>query len=452
MKVELDHKWAPYQAEALRAFWSGHFDLVVLRTGYGGGKSVLGSRIVHRAALRVAGDHLVLAPKFSHGGPATYRVFFEELPGTDTVPDDGDGDPENSPIIAGYNRNKRRLTYENGAIVRLGSADKWNRYAGTEFNTIWADEPAHYDNTSLYDLHEMLVSRQRTDAGPNVTLWTSTGSGYGQYYDITERQVTADDEPLPWADRMRVIVANSLNNPFLSDSAKAKLRAQFEGTPREEQALSGGFSAAQGLAYSEFSRPRHVVPYEQVKDRMVGGWRIYGYDAGWNDPRVVVEVGRTHYGQFVVLDCFYESGTHIEAVTGADGWMADRPKGAVYCEHEPAHIQKFRGAGWPAQKAEKSLDEGIPHVRHLLESDDEGRVGLLVCERCTPLIQEFLSYEEDDVGKSDVDDHALDASRYALFTHDSAPTNSGEGGGVTGGSNRSVAGGGSSKTDVSKFF
>jgi hypothetical protein len=422
MRIELDHKWAPYQAEALQELGCGDYDLVVLRTGYGGGKSVLGSRWVHRTALQRGGEHLVMAPAYSQGGPATYRVFFDELPGENTVPDDGDGDPENSPIVAGYNKNKHRLTYQNGAVARMGSADKWNRYAGSEFNSIWCDEPAHYDNTDLYDLHEMLVSRQRTEAGPNVTLWTSTGAGYGQYYDITERQVTADEELLPWADRMRVIVASSLENPFLEE--REKLRQQFEGTAREDQALHGGFSAAQGLVYSSFSRTKHVVDYERIAERLQDDWRIYGYDAGWDDPRVVVEVAKTHYDQHVVVDCFYESGAAIEAVVDADdtrhgdSWMQGRPRGRVYCEHEPAHIEKFSRAGWPAEKAEKSLDEGIPHVRSRLECDDEGRPGLLVCGRCSALIQEFLSYEEDDVGSSGVDDHALDALRYALFSDD----------------------------------
>ncbi len=422
----MDHQWAPYQAETLRALRGGEYDLVAFRGGYGSGKSVLGARWIHRVSWRIGQgcESLVLAPKFSRGGPATYRVFFEELPGENTYPDDGDGDPENSPIVAGYNQNKRRITYANGAIVHLGSADKWNRYAGTEFNAIWGDEVAHYDNTNLYDLHEMLVSRQRTDQGPNVTLWTSTGSGYGQFYDITERKVTPDEEPIPWADRMRVVVANSLDNPFLPDEAKAKLRAQFEGTEREEQALAGGFSAAQGLVYSSFSRTKHVVDYEQIADRLQDDWRIYGYDAGWDDPRVVVAVAKTHYDQHVVVDCFYESGAAIEAVVDPDdtrhgeAWMEGKPRGRVYCEHEPAHIEKFSRAGWPAEKAEKSLDEGIPHVRSRLEFDDEGRPGLLVCGSCSALIQEFLSYEEDDVGSSGVDDHALDALRYALFSDD----------------------------------
>jgi hypothetical protein len=393
-ELRVPHGWTPYQKETLDALGSGESDLVVLRTGYGGGKSVLGSRWIHRTATDVGGEYLVLAPDYQKGGPATYRVFFEELPGEDTVPNDAGGDPENSPLVAGYNANQKRLTYYNGAIARLGSADKWNRYAGSEFNGIWADEPAHYDNTDLYDLHEMLVSRQRTVAGPNVTLWTSTGAGYNQYYDITERQVTSDDEPLPWADRMTVIVGSALDNPFLAE--KDKMIAQFEGTARAEQALHGGFAAAEGLVYDRFSRQRHVIPEGDVPEHLPADpTTIYGYDAGWDNPRVLVRLDRTHYDQWLARECYYESETQIEDLIDPDagtGWLAGKPKGTIYCEHEPANIEKFQAAGWPAEKAKKSLDEGIPFVRGKLRDDPTGRPGLLVSDRCVELIQEFLSY------------------------------------------------------------
>jgi len=45
-----------------------------------------------------------------------------------------------------------------------------------------------------------------------------------------------------------------------------------------------------------------------------------------------------------------------------------------------------------------------------------------VTDRCSDLIQEFLSYKEEHVGKAAATDHALDALRYALFTH--TPTSS----------------------------
>lgn len=416
-------------------------DLVVFRGGYGSGKTILGVRWIITVALQTPkSDNLILAPDSQKGGPTTYKAFFEELPGEDTVPDEG-GDPEHSPIIADYNRVERRATFRNGAIVRLGSADVWNRYAGGEFNAIYCDEVAHYENTDLYDLHEMLVTRQRTKAGPNVTLWTSTGNGYNQFYDITERRVQPDgeggEEPLPWSETMRVVVANSLHNPFLNE--KEKYRRQFEGTEREAQALKGGFAAAKGLVYGQFTRKSH----ERNDDTMpeLRDTYFYGYDHGWDDPRVMLQIGKTAHDQYAILDEFYESQAKLSKLVGdSDGhqftaddsgeidgtkhptpenpWMADKPDGVIYSEHEPEHIERFRNAGYNVKKAVKDLDEGIPLVREFLETDDEGRPGLLVHENCVNTIQEFQSYKEDHVGKSKAADHAMDSLRYVLATRE----------------------------------
>lgn len=194
--VDIDWMWTDYQARVRDALEVSEHDLVVFRTGYGGGKSITGSQWIHRGAIQSdGGESLVMGQDFQKAEATTFKVFFETLPGEDTVPDDAEGDPENSPIVAGYNEVKKRLTYITGHVARLGSADKWNRYAGGEFNRIWCDEVAHYENTDLYRLHEMLVTRQRTQRGPNTTLWTSTGNGFNQFYDVTERQVTKDDDP-----------------------------------------------------------------------------------------------------------------------------------------------------------------------------------------------------------------------------------------------------------------
>lgn len=424
--VELGGEYWSAQLDVFDALESGDFDLVVFRVGYAGGKTILGCDWIHQTAVQIPkSDNLVMAPDYAKGGPATYKTLFERLPGDDTVPDEG-GDPSNSPIIQSYNRNEKRLTYVNGSVARLGSADKWNRYAGSEFNAIYCDEPAHYDNTDLYDLVEMLTSRQRTQQGPNVMLWTSTGAGYNQYYDITERQVTADDDPLPWADRMQVIVGDSRNNPFLPDDAREKLERQFAGTEREQQALEGGFAAPTGLVYSDFSRERHVRRYDQLQDAVDNDWRAYGYDHGWDDPRVVLEVGKTDYDQLVILDEFYREGVEYQR---AIEWLTehDKPRGTVYAEHEPEHQRAFRRAGYSVEPAEKSLDEGIPAVRDRLDwrDDPQERPGLLVADECVNTIREFQDYQEDDVGTASAVDHAMDCIRYLVMGVDGGSSGGG---------------------------
>lgn len=55
-------------------------------------------------------------------------------------------------------------------------------------------------------------------------------------------------------------------------------------------------------------------------------------------------------------------------------------------------------------------------VTSLREPDDrDGRVGLLISDRCQSLIREFLGYKEEHVGRSVADDYCLDALRYACM-------------------------------------
>jgi hypothetical protein len=415
----VSYKWTDYQAHVRDALESTEYDLVVLRIGYGGGKSRCGAQWIHRGAMKDqdgVGESLVLAQDYEKGKATTYSVFFKVLPGEDTNPFK-DGDPENSPIVAKYNKNDKMLRYVTGHVTWIGGADKWSRFAGGEYCRIWCDEVAHYPpQTSLYDLHEMLVTRQRTDVGPNSTLWTSTGNGFNQYFDITERQIQPDgeggEEQLPWADRMKVVVASTEHNTLLPPDGLAKIKRQFEGTPREEQGLHGGFAAAEGLVYDQFSRKTHVRPRDEID--IVDDWRLYGYDYGWKDPRVLLEIAKTPADQYVAWELYYEPGKPVEAVIR---WLQehDKPVGAIYSDHDPEHIDKFRRAGYPAEAATKDLDEGISEVQEVLEVDPDVGPGLLVADGLVELIQEFQSYKEDDVGTSRADDHVLDCLRYAIM-------------------------------------
>jgi hypothetical protein len=360
------------------------------------------------------------------------------------------------------------MTLCNDSVIVLGSADKWSRYAGDEYSGIWLDEPSHYGN-ELHDLHEMMGTRLTASVGPKVMFWTLTGNGFNAAWEILEKREDGDGNPL--GTRIEVEQASVLENPYIAAEDKERLKRQFEGGGREEQALHGGFAAAQGLVYSNFSRDTHVIPAAEARELVDGTdeWRMYGYDAGWNDPRVVVEVGKTPYDQLVVLDEFVESGAHVE---DAIRWLEenDKPRGTIFAEHEPSDIEKLERANWPVVKADKSLDAGISEVRKRLAADgnldvsvekDTGeaflishntmsgetwsagvpdtddddtdgneekdpRVGLLVSERCEHLIREFLGYKEEQVGKGSAVDHCLDSLRYSVVSagrggDDSAP-------------------------------
>ena len=402
------------QRDALEAIRSDA-DITGFLAGYGSGKTIFGARWLIRQALEYDGSRFLgMGIDFTKARDTTFRVLFEQLPGerTSIVTSSYNG-PETSPVVADYNRQNHRLTFINDSVVKLGSADKWNRYAGDSYGGVWLDEPSHYGE-DLHDLLEMIGSRLRGVAGPKAQLWTLTGNGYNAAFEILEQQEDSDGERIGL--NIETIRASTLTNPYLNQGEKERFDRQYGETSREEQALHGGFAAAQGLVYSNFSRDTHVIPHVDAVDRIQDEWRIYGYDAGWKDPRVLVEIGRTDYDQLVALDEFHKSESHVSDVVA---WLNrnDKPRGTIYCEHEPADIEKLDGAGYPTERADKSLAAGIDEVRKRLETDDSDRPGLLISDNCENLIREILGYKEEHVGTSAAEDHCADASRYAIHTH-----------------------------------
>lgn len=432
------------QRDALEAV-NGGADIAAFLAGYGAGKTIFGARWLVKQALEHPGSRfLALGIDFSKARDTTFRVLFEQLPGdrTGLVAGDYNG-PETSPVVADYNRQSHRLTLVNDTVITLGAADQWNRYAGDEYGAVWLDEPSHYGE-DLHNLLEMIGSRLRGVAGPKAQLWTLTGNGYNPAWEILHEQ--EDESGAPIGLDIELIRASTLDNPYLDDADKDRFRRQYEDTTREEQALHGGFAAAQGLVYGNFSRDRHVIPDDEARERTVPGERIYGYDAGWSDPRVLLEIGRTEDEQLVVLDEFHRSSSHVE---DAIRWLDGRPQGVIYAEHEPSDIEKLNAAGWRAEKAKKSLDGGIAEVRQRFKDDGNGGVatlftggveyvddrdddaeadeepepeepppnkpGLLISERCEHLIRELQGYQEDEVGTSAAVDHCADALRYACM-------------------------------------
>lgn len=419
--------WAA-QREALDALDDPDTDLVGFVAGYRSGKSILGARWVLTQALEHPGTrHLVMGQDFTKAQGATYRVLHSQLPPTDVRTDlvtSGFNGPEESPIVEDYNRTRHTIALRNGSVIVLGAGDRWSRHAGDEFASIWADEVAHFEE-NVHDILEMLGSRLTSDTGPNKIVMTTTGAGYNDAYEILEKQVDEDGDPLGL--NIELIRASVLDNPYLDVATRDRLERQYAGTGREEQALHGGFSAATGLVYSNFDRGTHVIPHAEAVDLVDDSrQRVFAYDAGWRDPRVVLEAGPSPYGQFIVLREFYEREAPLDE---AMRWIRERdnigtdegrqrPRGVVWCEHEPADVEKMKRHAIDARNAEKSIDSGISAVRARFDADEGDRPGILISDECTNLIHELQSYQRSAVGTSGATDHAVDCLRYIIASEE----------------------------------
>lgn len=401
------------QKKCLQKLQQQSNDIVGFLGGYASGKTILGARWSIQMALEYPGSKfLAMGQDFTKGRESTFEKLFTQLPGERThITNSRYNGPEQSPIVANYDRSLRRIRLTNDSAIVLGSADSWDRYAGTGFGAIWLDEPSHYGN--LYGLLEMLDGRLRGTAGPKLQLWTLTGNGYNDAWEIIEKRENQDGDPL--GHQIDIVRASSLDNPYLDEGEKQRFKRKYGNSDRGKQALYGKFAAAQGLVYKNFEPETHIIPHSEATDLIDPKWRIYGYDVGWSSPTVLLEIGKSSYDQLVVIDEFYETEAHVSDVIE---WLRtnSKPVRTIFADHEPKDIAEFNQSKFQAEKADKSLDSGIADVHHLLKSDNEDRVGLLISDNCRNLIREFLNYQEDEVGSNSAVDHALDALRYAITT------------------------------------
>jgi phage terminase large subunit-like protein len=236
------------QRDALTTL-EGETDITAFLAGYGSGKTLFGARWLLKQALEYDGSRFLgMGIDFTKARDTTFRVLFEQLPGerTGVVTSSYNG-PETSPVVADYNRQNHRLTLTNDSVIKLGSADRWNRYAGDEYGGVWLDEPSHYGG-DLHNLLEMIGSRLRGVAGPKTQLWTLTGNGQNAAFDILERGIDSDGQPLGL--HIKTVRASTLDNPYLNDGEKERFERQYGNTSREGQALHGGFASGGGSLLS----------------------------------------------------------------------------------------------------------------------------------------------------------------------------------------------------------
>ena len=142
---------------------------------------------------------------------------------------------------------------------------------------------------------------------------------------------------------------------------------------------------------------------------------IYGLDFGYNNPTALVKIGILDE-RLYILDEMYERGLTNADLIDRLRRIVESTNSSIYADSaEPNRIEEIRRAGFNIYPANKSVKDGIDFVK---------RHRLYIHASCTNVIKEIESYK----WKKDKDgnvleepikfmDHAMDAIRYAIFTH-----------------------------------
>jgi phage terminase large subunit len=316
-----------------------------------------------------------------------------------------------------------------GSRIILESADnerKIDRLRGPNLAWFGMDEPRSIPEQAW----DVLSGRLRVGQYRNAfTTTTPAGKNW-----VWERFYDDEDRDVRYNGIYEWVTANGCNgvfgvpswlNPYNPDDYFDRLKREYSGAFYEQE-VEGEFTKFEGLVYPWFDADNRI-PHDDRPEPAEGAYDevIYGVDWGFRNPAVVLALVRQG-DRWILVDEFYESRCTDEDHADVAETMQGRwGPGTFYCDpSEPSNIETFRRRGLNAHPAENDVIPGLQHVAGMQDS-------LRVVDSCQAVINEFGQYQYKDGDEKDdpvkQNDHAMDALRYALFTHANPPGNSGTG-------------------------
>jgi len=294
------------------------------------------------------------------------------------------------------NHDKTHNTYTlNNNLVEFISMDEPQKKRGAKRDHLWMNEANEF---SLEDYRQLTLRTTGTiylDYNPSDT-----------HHWIYESVLKRLDHTF--------IQSTYKDNPFLP----ATVRDEIE----QYKDIDENYWRVFGLGERGVSNTTIYTHWKEWTSTMPGGGdTIYGLDFGYNSPCALVQVA--------IIDgiVYARERLYRAQLTTADIINCLRtlniPQGVmIYADAaEPQSIEEIYRAGWRGIKAaDKSVPDGIRHIK---------QAPLYITTDSVNMIKEIRNYKWH-VDKNDnvmdipvkINDHALDALRYAVHTHHKKPS------------------------------
>jgi len=146
---------------------------------------------------------------------------------------------------------------------------------------------------------------------------------------------------------------------------------------------------------------------------------IYGLDFGFNNPNTLVEIGIKDQNVYL-RELLYQPGlTNQDLISKLEKFVKNRNCSIYADSAEPARIEEIKRSGFNVYPSNKSVSDGIDFVKRIKLNIESGS------DNIVKEISQY-SYKKDKNGNILEEpvkfmDHAMDAIRYALYTHMSMP-------------------------------
>lgn len=273
--------------------------------------------------------------------------------------------------------------------------DDAEKIKSSEFNYIWMEEATEF---SFEDYLQLKLRLRRATTSVNQMFLT-----FNPVAGWTQKQFFEQE-----SDDIAILHTTYIDNPFLDSEYTKMLEYLKEQDETYYQIYTlGQFAILKNKIYSNY---KVVSKMPENFDEI-----IYGVDFGYNNPSVILEIGIKDDNIYIIKELYETHLTNEELIGKLKSFVRNK-NAEIYADSaEPARIEEITRAGFNVYPAKKDVKDGIDYIK---------RKKIFINENCINTIKEIQTYKWKEKKDGEIldepvkfMDHAMDAMRYAVYTH-----------------------------------
>jgi len=409
---------------AAYAFWCYKGPEVVLDGPYQTGKTIGALNKLHALCAKYPGARALMVRRTYSSLKHTAVVSYENkvLPYPPHHPKCG--------VVPIGGNSPERYVYPNRSTITLGGLDNPAKFLSGEYDYIYVNQ---LEELPL-DSYELLTGRATGRAG-----------------NVPYPQVMSDcnpDKPTHWIlqrERLKRFKSKHEDNPTLYDPDTGAQTALGATTMTALDALTGVrlkrgrhglWVGVEGMVYEDFDNTVHLIDRFDIP----ASWRrICSIDFGYTNPYTAQYWAIDEDGRMYLYRELYKTQTTVRdhATQMKALLQKDERISAYIADHDAEDRATLRQNGIETIAADKRIKVGIEAVQFRLKTQGDGKARLFVLRdslverdaalalrfKPTSVVDEFPAYAWQPTNDSraakeepiDVDNHGLDALRYAAM-------------------------------------
>ena len=308
------------------------------------------------------------------------------------------------------------IWHPTGRRIFLRSADNPGRLSGLNVAWIWLDEAALLRTIVVW---RILQARVRDPRAKRRCLYTTT-TPLGMNWIVREFRK-------PGIKR-HVVRARTSENVHLPEDFEPGLRATY-GEEYAKQYLDAVVLELAGAVWPYSPRVHSTLSLDQMRARVV---QTFGaVDWGFTNPACALVGGLDSDGRWHLMDLWYWRGANRDAIAhqakllnekwNVRKWWTDHdPEGVGHMGSLTADEREAGLRPCKVELARKDVEQGVQYTRTLFPVRNDGQPRIYVAPELKDWQREVDGYffpEDSEEPEAQFGDHAMDATRYLVYSH-----------------------------------